>query len=294
MKVLAAGLGVVMTWASAFAAIRVAAPELGVIGLSVTRLGVAAGALVAVAPFARVRLPERRHLPRIAAAGFFGMSAYQLLVNAGELHVPAGTASIVISSSPLVSVALATLTLGERLTVTTLAGSAIAIAGLALVCLSRSGATVTSSLWLVVGAAVAQGFYPPLIKPLLRTRSGLEVTVYTMVSGALMVLPLLPWGWAQMLSASAEAWRAAAYLGLVPSAFGFVLWAYAVKHLPVTTSTSLMYLVPAFAVLIAFVWLGEVPLVSEVVGGLVVIAGVVVVAQQGGRRVAPIPARAAA
>jgi drug/metabolite transporter (DMT)-like permease len=252
MKVLAAGLGVVMTWASAFAAIRV------------------------------------------AAAGCFGMSAYQLLVNAGELHVPAGTASIVISSSPLVSVALATLTLGERLTVTTLAGSAIAIAGLALVCLSRSGATVTSSLWLVVGAAVAQGFYPPLIKPLLRTRSGLEVTVYTMVSGALMVLPLLPWGWAQMLSASAEAWRAAAYLGLVPSAFGFVLWAYAVKHLPVTTSTSLMYLVPAFAVLIAFVWLGEVPYASEVVGGLVVIAGVVVVAQQGGRRVAPIPARAAA
>ena len=252
MKVLAAGLGVVMTWASAFAAIRV------------------------------------------AAAGCFGMSAYQLLVNAGELHVPAGTASIVISSSPLVSVALATLTLGERLTLTTLAGSAIAIAGLALVCLSRSGATVTSSLWLVVGAAVAQGFYPPLIKPLLRTRSGQEVAVYTMVTGALMVLPLLPLGWAQMLSASAEAWRAAAYLGLVPSAFGFVLWAYAVKHLPVATSTSLMYLVPAFAVLIAFVWLGEVPYVSEVVGGLVVIAGVVVVAQQGGRRVAPIPARAAA
>jgi drug/metabolite transporter (DMT)-like permease len=294
MKVVAAGLGVVITWSSAFAAIRVAAPELGVIGLSVTRLAIAALALLAIAPLAHVRLPERRHLPRIAAAGFFGMSAYQLLVNAGELHVPAGTASIVISSSPLISVALATLTLGERLTLTMLVGSAIAIGGLALVCVSRSGATVTSALWVVVGAAVVQGFYPPLIKPLLRTRSGLEVTVYTMVTGALMVLPLLPWGWAQMLSASAEAWRAAVYLGLVPSAFGFVLWAYAVKHLPVTTSTSLMYLVPAFAVLIAFVWLGEVPHVTEVVGGLVVIAGVIVVAQQGGRRVAPIPARAVA
>jgi drug/metabolite transporter (DMT)-like permease len=43
------------------------------------------------------------------------------------------------------------------------------------------------------------------------------------------------------------------------------------------TSTSLLYLVPAFAVLIGFVWLGEVPLVGELLGGVVVIAGVVLV-----------------
>ena len=55
-KVLTAGLGVVVLWASAFPAIRVAAPDLGVIGLSVVRLAVASLALLAVAPFAHVRL----------------------------------------------------------------------------------------------------------------------------------------------------------------------------------------------------------------------------------------------
>ena len=287
-KVLGAGLGVVITWASAFAAIRVAAPELGVIGLSVARLAIAALALLAIAPFARVRAPERRHALRLVAAAFLGMTAYQLLVNAGELHVPAGTASIVVSASPLVSVALAAVTLGERVTFAKVLGSMVAIAGLVVVCLSRSGATFTSALWLVVGAAVVQGCYPPLLKPLLRTRSSLEVTVYTMVAGALMALPLLPCGWDPLMTASAEAWRSVVYLGLVPSALGFVLWAYAVANLSVATSTSLQYLVPPVAVLIAFVWLGEVPTTTELLGGLVVIAGVVIVSQGDRLRARPL------
>jgi drug/metabolite transporter (DMT)-like permease len=117
-KVLVAGLAVVVLWASAFPAIRVAAPDLGVIGLSVVRLAVASLSLLAVAPLAHVRLPERRHLPLVVPAAFFGMTAYQLLLDAAELHVPAGTASILVAAAPLVSVAIATLFLGEELTVT--------------------------------------------------------------------------------------------------------------------------------------------------------------------------------
>ena len=52
-KVLIAGLGVVVLWASAFPAIRVAAPDLRVIGLSVVRLAVASLALLA--PLAHAR-----------------------------------------------------------------------------------------------------------------------------------------------------------------------------------------------------------------------------------------------
>jgi drug/metabolite transporter (DMT)-like permease len=135
-KVLTAGLAVVVLWASAFPAIRVAAPDLRVIGPSVATLAVASLSLIAVAPLAHVRWPERWHLPLLVAAGFFGMTAYQLLLNAAELHVPAGTASILVAAAPLISVAIATLFLGEQLTM----------------------ATSTSLLYLVPAFAVLIGF----------------------------------------------------------------------------------------------------------------------------------------
>jgi drug/metabolite transporter (DMT)-like permease len=279
LRVPAAGAGVVLMWASAFPAIRIAAPVMGVIGLSVVRLAVAAMALLIVAPLANLRAPERRQIVRLLAAAFFGMPAYQVLLNAGELSVPAGTASIVVASAPLVSVAFAAMALGEQLTLAKIGGSAIAIAGVAVVCLSRSGATFSSALLIVVGAAVVQGIYHPLTKPLLRNRSGLEVATYAMIAGSLMTLPLVPWGWHQLAAASAPAWIAALYLALIPSALGFVLWGHAVARLPIATSTSLLYLVPAVAVLIAFVWLGETPHVTELLGGLVVVAGVILIGQ---------------
>ena len=276
-RVLAAGLGVVVLWASAFPAIRVAAPALGVIGLSFTRLAIAAVALLVVAPIFKVRMPAAKDLPLILACGFFGMAAYQILLNWGELDIPAGTASIIVAAAPLVSVAIAAAFLGERLTITKIIGSAVAITGVAVVCLSRSGFSLSTALWILVGAMVVQGIYHPLTKPLLKKYSGLEVATYGMVGGTIMLLPTVPFGWDEVATADASAWWAAIYLGLLPSALAFVLWGYAVARLPVATSTSLLYLVPPVAVLIAYLWLGEIPYPSELLGGLIVIAGVVTV-----------------
>ncbi|GLK17370.1 membrane protein [Herbiconiux flava] len=274
-----AGLAVVVLWASAFPAIRVAAPMMGVVGLSFARLAVATVALVVFAVIARARLPRMRDLGWIAACGFFGMTAYQLLLNWGELDVPAGTASIIVAAAPLVSVAVARMLFHERVSVVTIVGSAIALGGVAFVCLARAGVSLSAAVWIVVAAMVVQGVYHPLQRPLLTRYSSLEVACYAMVAGTVMTLPLVPFDLDGLLGAGPVPWLAAIYLGLLPSAAGFVLWAYAVARMPVAASTSLLYLVPPVAVLIAWVWLGELPIVAELVGGVVVIVGVVVVSQ---------------
>jgi drug/metabolite transporter (DMT)-like permease len=210
----------------------------------------------------------------VLGCGVFGMAAYQVLLNWGELHVTAGTASIIVGAAPLVSVAIAAGAFGERLTVVKIAGSAVAISGVVLVSTSRPGTTVTSTIWIVIAAAVVQGIYHPLTKPLLRRYTGLEVATYGMVVGVVLTLPFAGLAWSDLSTASAGAWWAAVYLGVVPSALGFLMWGYTVARMPVATSTSLLYLVPAAAIGIAYVWLGEQPILAELLGGLVVITGV--------------------
>nr|WP_237554814.1 DMT family transporter [Streptomyces sp. SID4948] len=275
--------GTVVLWASAFPAISVGVDGLGVAALSVLRLGSAALVLVVCAPLAGVRIPARSDVPRIAVCGATGMTAYQVLLNWGEVHVPAGTASLIIAAAPVFSVLLGALFLGERLTRRVIGGSATALCGCAVVAVVGGAGGVSASAFVVLAAAVVQGVYHFATKPLLREYGGLEVATYAMVAGSVFALPLVPATVRAVTHAPAGAIGAALYLGLLPSALGFVIWGYAVARLPLAASTAALYLVPPIALLVAFVWLGEVPRATALAGGAITVVGVIIINRRGPR-----------
>ncbi|MFF5471587.1 DMT family transporter [Streptomyces achromogenes] len=274
--------GTVVLWASAFPAIRVGVGGLGLAALSLLRLAIAAVVLAAIAPFAGVRVPRREHLPQIALCGFTGMTAYQVLLNWGEIHVEAGTASLLIAVAPVFSVLLGSAFLAEHISRNVAVGSAIALAGTAVVTLSDGLSGFTAASLVVLAAAVVQGVYHFASKPLLRHYTGLEVATYAMIAGTVFALPLVPATARAVTHAPLDALVAVLFLGLLPSALGFVIWGYAVARLPLAVSTAALYLVPPVALLVSFVWLGEIPHPVELLGGAVVVAGVVLINRRGG------------
>lgn len=267
----------VVAWASAFSAIRVGVDGFGFAGLSLARLAVASIALAIVAPLLGVRKPSKRDLPMIVLCGVTGMSAYQLLLNWGEIYVPAGAASLLIAVAPVFSLLLAAAFIGERITWTKIAGSFVAIGGAALIAAAGGHAQYTASAWVILAAAMVQGTYHFATKPLLDRYTGLEVACYSMWAGTAFLLPLFPYMVRGFTTASTSAVLSAVYLGLFPSAVGFVVWGYAVARLSVASSTAALYLVPPVSLVIALVWLGEVPSVWALVGGTLGIIGVALI-----------------
>jgi drug/metabolite transporter (DMT)-like permease len=273
MKAKFAAAATVLLWASAFPAIAVADRGLGPAGLAVARLVIASAVLAAVAPFLGVRRPRRADLPLIALCGLAGMTGYQLLLNAGERVVQAGTASLLVATAPAYAAVLAAMFLGERPGRWWWAGSAVALAGTAVIAVSH-GLGFGASALVVLAAAVLQGIFHTAQKPLLARYTSVEVTAYAMWAGTAFILP-----WAGSLlralpQASGDALGSAVFLGVAPSAIGFVLWAYAMARMAVGRVTTSLYLVPAAAIVISLVWLGQVPGPVELGGGAMALAGV--------------------
>lgn len=286
----AALLLTVVLWASAFPAIQVGVTGYGWAALALFRLAIASAALAIVCAVTGIRRPAPRDIPLIAVSAVTGMAGYQLLLNWGELRVPGGTASLIVVTNPIYSAVIATAFLGERLTRRQVAGGAVALAGVAAITLGQGGLHLERPALVVLAAAVALGAYHGAIKPLLGRYTGLEVTAYATWAGTFLLLPAIPALAHAWPHAGRQATVAAVFLGLAPSALGFVAWGYGVARLPVTVATASLYLVPPIAVLVGYVWLGDKPTPAELIGGAIALGGVAI-ANRRPRPTSPRPER---
>ena len=88
-----------------------------------------------------------------------------------------------------------------------------------------------------------------------------------------------------MIDAVADAPRATTlsvvYLALFPGMIAYLTWAYALSRAPASILGNVIYLEPPLAMLIAYVWLTELPSLLAVLGGAIALLGVVVVTVKG-------------
>jgi drug/metabolite transporter (DMT)-like permease len=275
---LGAALLTVTLWASAFVGIRSAGRDFSPGALALGRLLVASVALGVFALVRREGLPSRRDLPGIALCGVLWFALYSVVLNAAEHTVDAGTAAMLVNVGPILIAVLAGVVLGEGFPRTLVVGCTIAFAGAVVIGIatSKHGLVPSWGAVLCVVAALAYAGGVVAQKPLLARVTPLQVTWLAATVGALACLPFSGSLWHDAANARVSAIGWTIYLGLVPTAIGFIAWAYALSRTTAGRMGSTTYLVTPIAILLGWLMLGETPPALALLGGALCLAGVAV------------------
>jgi drug/metabolite transporter (DMT)-like permease len=253
------------------------------------RLAVAA---LALAPFTVVALRGRWRLlraqvPQILVYGVVAVAGAQFCYFSAVARMDVGPALLIEYTAPAAVVAWLWIRHGQRPSRLTVAGAAVAAAGLVLVLDLLSGADLAWSgvAWAFAAMIGATAYFlisadndsglPPL------ALAGAGLVVGAAALGILAVTGVLP-----MRASTAPAsygfgalpwWAPLLLLGVVTAAVAYATGIAAIRLLGSRVASFLALLEVVAAVLFAWLLVGQLPGPAQVVGGVLVIAGVIAV-----------------
>jgi drug/metabolite transporter (DMT)-like permease len=234
------------------------------------------------------RLP-RRTLWSLAGLGVIGNTLYQAAFMTGLSLTTATNSAMIVASLPVLVALFGTILGIERATPATWVGVLLGTAGVALVVSARGVHFHSSSLagdLLVLGALFCWAFYTVMVRRVGAGVDALQITAITTTAGApgllLLGAPgLLRMDWAGV---SAKTWGAVAYAALLALVLSYVLYNRAVQAIGSGRTAIYNCVTPLVAMVVAWFTLGEVPSKVQYVGVVLVLTGVWVSIQKGGRR----------
>lgn len=275
-------LTMVLVWGLNFSVVKAALAHLPPLGFNALRFPLASLTVwLVLRRRGAIPLPRREDLRRVIVLGLVGNVIYQVAFIVGLDRTRAGNASLLLAASPILTALLSAALGHERVRPRVWGGVLATLAGMALVVLGGQervsiGFDTLAGDLILVGAALAWSIYTVGSKPLIQRYGPVAVTAWTLWIGSVGVVLLgipelvgLDWGGVPPAS-----WAAVAFAGIFGIALAYLLWYQGVRYIGNTRTAIYSNLVPVLAILIAWLWLGEVPGALQLVGAAVIIGGV--------------------
>ncbi|MGH2736222.1 MAG: DMT family transporter [Actinomycetota bacterium] len=268
---------VVLMWASTFTLFKIAWRDIDPVAFTALRFAAMFVFSVAVLVISTSRVrPSRADLPALIASGLTGYFLYQMGFMLGLDRTSALASAILISTHPIFSVMVMWSIRREKPTKLEVAGVLVAFLGVA-VFLRAWDAFAAARLGdlFSLGAAAAFGAYSVINQRLTSRYPSRELMSYGLALGGLLItlvgIPAMAdqdWG-----AVGVQSWVILAYAIVGPVYLAYVLWNWAIRHRGVPRTVVYGFLVPILGGAIAVIALDERVALEQVVGSLLVLAG---------------------
>lgn len=233
----------------------------------------------------------RQHLPLILAYGAIAVAGCQLTYFIAISYLSVGVALLIEYTAPLFLVALAWARTRRAPARLTILGSGLAIVGLALVINVFGDATVNvpGVLWALAAALGVAFFFLVSARPITGlppvALAGGGLIAGTLTLGLAAVVGVLPMAATtapvQLAGRSVHWWVPVLEVALVAAAFAYAAGIAGARRLGATVASFVGLTEVIFAVVVAWLLLGEQPGLVQLAGGLLIVGGVIAIRVQG-------------
>ncbi|WP_331235809.1 DMT family transporter [Natronorarus salvus] len=289
-------LTLAVIWGVAFAAISAGLAYLPPVLFAAIRYDVAGVLVLAYAAW-RVeywRPRTRADLLSVLVGGTVIIAAYNALLFVGQQSVTAAVAAVVIATNPILATGFARgLLPAERLSLPGIVGLLIGLLGVGFVARPDPSNLLASDVvgtLFVLGAAVSVALGSVLVQRLDPAISTEGMTGWSNLLGALclhLVSLGLPGESVAAAVWSVEALFALAYLAILASAVGYLIYFELLSRVGSIQVTLISYATPVFAALGGYVWVGETIDLATVGGFSLICVGFALVKRRAIRAEAP-------
>jgi drug/metabolite transporter (DMT)-like permease len=273
---------VMFTWGSNVVAVKYVISDVPPILFAFSRFGLAFLVLLAILKWREgtVGLPRRDVVPMLLL-GLAGFGLYQDLWASALGQTTAANSALITAATPVSTMLLCAAVGTDTLSRAKLAGSMIALSGAVGVVVATHGIGFTGASLgdlMTFAATLFWAVYVAYGTPILARHSPLRMATWAIGFGALGMLPFAILQAPSFEPSHVHASTVALFLfcALLPAALSNVVVFEAVKVLGPSRTMLFQFLVPAFAVGMAALFLSEAIVLGQLVGGAVIVLGILV------------------
>ena len=265
-------LAMTACWGSTFYLIKDLLDRVPVLDFLAVRFAIASVALFLLSPRALRRLSGPARKNAVVLGLLYGVA--QILQTAGLAHTPASVSGFITGMYVVCTPLLAALILHTRITAMTWGAVALATAGLGVLTLNGFSVGYGEAITLV--AAILYALHIVGLGAWAGAREAMGMTIVQLVViTVLCFVATVPDG--IVLPATTRDWLSVVYMAVFAGALALAGQTWAQAHLPPTRAAIIMSMEPVFAALFAVLLGGESMTVRMVVGGLMVLAAMLIV-----------------